>query len=63
MATTTIQVDVKVKDMLKAFGKKGETYNEIIINLINRAKYVEYMKECYRILDSEENWVSLDELE
>ena len=63
MATTTIQLDTKVRDMLRSFGKKGETYNDIILNLIKRSRYVEYMKESYAILDTEDNWVSLDELE
>jgi hypothetical protein len=63
MATTTIQLDKKVRDMLKSFGRKGETYNDIILNLIKRSRYVEYMKESYEILDTEDNWVSLDELE
>jgi predicted CopG family antitoxin len=63
MATTTIQLNSDVRDLLKSFGRKGETYNEIIIKLIERARYVEYMKECYSILDTEDNWVSLDELE
>ena len=63
MATTTIQLDTKVRDMLKSFGRKGETYNEIILNLIKRSRYVEYMKESYKILDTEDNWVNLDELE
>ena len=63
MATTTIQVDIKVRDLLKSFGKKGETYNDIILKLIKRARYIEYMKESYEILDSEDNWISLEELE
>ncbi|MFQ6128962.1 MAG: hypothetical protein ACE5QW_08690 [Thermoplasmata archaeon] len=63
MKATTIQVDTKVRDLLRSFGRKGETYNDIILKLIERARYVEYMKESYRILDAEENWVSLDELE
>ncbi|UCH88226.1 MAG: hypothetical protein JSV49_08145 [Thermoplasmata archaeon] len=62
MTTTTIQVDSKVRDLLKSFGRKGETYNEIILKLIRRARYIEYMKETYEILDKEEIWVSLDEL-
>jgi hypothetical protein len=62
METTTIQVDTRIRDLLRSFGRKGETYNEIIQNLIKRARYVEYMEECYNILDSKENWVSLDEL-
>ena len=62
METTTIQVDTNIRDLLRSFGRKGETYNEIIENLIGRARYVEFMEESYSILDSKENWVSLDEL-
>ena len=62
METTTIQVETRIRDMLRSFGRKGETYNKIIEKLIERARYVEFMEENYRILDSKENWVSLDEL-
>ena len=37
METTTIQVDSKVRDLLRSFGRKGETYNDIILKLIERA--------------------------
>ncbi len=62
MPTTTIQVEVEVRDLLKSFGSKGDTYNEIILDIIQRSRYVEYMKETYEILDNEEDWVDLDEL-
>ena len=62
METTTIQIDTKIRDLLRSFGRKGETYNDIIIKLIQRARYVEFMKENYRILDTEDNWINLDEL-
>lgn len=62
MTTTTIQIDTEVRDLLKSFGHKGDTYNDIILDIIERSRYVEYMKESYKILDEEENWVDLDEL-
>ena len=62
LTTTTIQVDSEVRDILKSFGHKGDTYNDIIIDIIERSRYVEYLKESYEILDNEENWVNLDEL-
>ena len=62
METTTIQVNKSIKELLKSFGRKGETYNEIIAKLIERARYVEFMQESYRLLDTETNWVKLDEL-
>ncbi len=62
MKTTTIQVDIRIRDLLRSFGRKGETYNDIIESLIERARYIEFMEESYKILDSKENWASLDEL-
>ena len=62
VSTTTIQIDTETRDLLKSFGKKGETYNDIILEIIERSRYIEYMRESYRILDKEENWVDLDEL-
>lgn len=56
MATTTIRVDARVRDLLKSFGREGETYDDIIVNLIKRARYVEFIKECYDILHTEKNW-------
>jgi len=62
-STTTIQVTTQIRDLLKSFGSKGETYNDIIERLVDRANYVQFMRENYEILDKERNWVSLDELE
>ncbi len=62
MKPTTIQVDTETRDMLKTFGRKDETYNDIIQKLIKIAKYADFMEENYNILDTEEDWVNLDEL-
>ena len=62
-STTTIQVTTQIRDLLKSFGSKGDTYNDIIERLVDRANYVQFMRENYEILDKERNWVSLDELE
>jgi hypothetical protein len=59
---TTIQVDTETRDMLKSFGRKGEPYNDIIQKLIKIVRYAEFMEESYYILDTEENWVNVDEL-
>ena len=32
---TTIQLDDKVRDQLKDIGKKGETYEQIIVRLLH----------------------------
>lgn len=62
MNPTRIQVDIESRDMLKSFDRKGETCNDIIQKLIKIARYAEFMEENYHILDTEENWVNLDEL-
>jgi hypothetical protein len=60
--TTTIQLEMGIRDLLQSFGRKGETYNDIIKKLIKRARYVDLMEEQYEILENEKNWVSLDDL-
>ncbi len=62
METTTIQVDTNIRDMLRSFGRKGDTYNDILTKLIEKARYVDFMEESYHVLDNEENWISLDAL-
>jgi hypothetical protein len=60
--TTTIQLDIGIRDILQSFGRKGETYNEIIKKLIKKARYADFMDEQYDILKNEKNWASLDDL-
>ena len=40
--TTVIQLKRKTRDRLKAHGKKGETYNDIINNLCQFAEDFKY---------------------
>ncbi len=61
--TTTIQLDAGTKDKLRSMGKKGETYNEIILRLVDLAEYESFMRKQYQILDEETEWVPLEELE
>ncbi len=62
METTTIQVDTQIRDTLRSFGRKGDTYNDILTKLIEKARYVDFMEESYKVLDTEESWTSLDAL-
>lgn len=41
---TTIQIDQDAKDDLNNIGKKGETYNDIIIRLIKKSRWLEKEK-------------------
>jgi predicted CopG family antitoxin len=34
MPTTTIQIDVEVRDLLRARGRMGESYNDVIRRLL-----------------------------
>jgi hypothetical protein len=35
---TTIAVSVEIRDQIKEFGNKGETYDDILAKLLNSAK-------------------------
>ncbi len=63
MAATTIQIETEVRDTLKLLGSKGETYNHIILKLIQEHEYHTFMEQQYTILEKETEWVSLDSLE
>jgi hypothetical protein len=54
---------METKKVLNRFGRKGETYDEIIQRILKSHEYVVFMEEQYKILDKEKNWISLDELQ
>jgi len=58
---TTIQVQKETREELREFGKKGETYEDVIKKLMEIAKRVEFFEDIDRILETEE-FVSLDEI-
>jgi predicted CopG family antitoxin len=58
---TTIQLQKETREELREFGKKGETYEEVIKRLMEIAKRVEFFEDIDRILETEE-FVSLDEI-
>jgi hypothetical protein len=62
LKTTTIQIDRKTKEILNKVGRKGETYDDVIKRILKSHEYVMFMEEQYRILDTEKDWISLDEL-
>ena len=61
MNQTTIQVSKDTREKLKIIGRKGQTYDEIIENLIEIAKKDIFFAELDRIADTEE-FVPLDKL-
>jgi predicted CopG family antitoxin len=61
MNQTTIQISKDTREKLKIIGRKGQTYDEIIENLIEIAKKDIFLAELDRIADTEE-FVPLDKL-
>lgn len=50
---TTISVRRETKELLKEFGKKGDTYDQIIRRLVEQASMRELNKRWNRILEGE----------
>lgn len=62
MAVTTVQITPETRDLLKAAGRKGETYDTIIRKLLRSSEYMGFMEEQYQILRTEKHWVKLKDL-
>jgi hypothetical protein len=62
MATTTIPVAKETRERLRIFGRKGETYDQILRRLMSLAEYEEFMEKQYERLEDKRAFVSLDEL-
>ena len=61
MATTTISLRRQTKEMLRKLGAKGQTYDEVIRDLIERASIKELDSRWNRILEDEE-FIPLDQV-
>jgi len=59
---TTIPVTKTIRDMLKSYGLKGETYDNILRRLLKKVDYDEFMERQYKYLKEKDNFVSLDEI-
>ncbi|MDD3247609.1 MAG: hypothetical protein PHF18_12275 [Methanosarcina sp.] len=59
---TTIPVTKDVRDRLKQYGLKGETYNDILKRLMNEVDYETFMEHQYKKLEEKEKFVRLDEV-
>jgi hypothetical protein len=56
---TTIPVTKDVRDRLKKYGMKGETYNDILNRLMDEVDYEAFMEKQYKKLEEKEKFVSL----
>ena len=61
MEQTTIQISKETREKLKKVGRKGQTYDEIIENLLEISKKAIFFNELDRRADTEE-FVPLDNL-
>lgn len=59
---TTIPVTKEVRDRLKQYGKKGETYSDILKRLMDEVDYETFMERQYKKLEEKEKFISLDEI-
>ena len=58
---TTIQISKDTRGELREFGKKGESYDQVIHKLMETARRVAFFEDIDRILETEE-FVPLDEV-
>ena len=57
METTTIAITKDIKEKIREFGSKGESYTEIIERLIKSAQE----RQLHDLLFNEENTISIEE--
>ncbi len=59
---TTIPLTKDIRDRLKKYGLKGETYNDILKRLMDEVDYESFMERQYKKFEEKEKFVSLDEI-
>lgn len=59
--TTSIQLPMSTRDKLRRFGLKGQTWGDILENLMARVEYEEFMDAQYARLAERKKFVPLDE--
>ena len=59
---TTIPITKEVRDMLKSYGLKGETYDNILRGIMKQVDNEEFMERQYKLLQEKEKFVSLDKI-
>ena len=58
---TTIQNSKVTRDQLRQLGRKGETYDQVLLRLIEMARKTLFFMDIERILETEE-FVPLEEV-
>jgi hypothetical protein len=60
--TTTIPIEKETRERLRSFGRKGETYDQVLQRLMTIAEYEELMTRQYERLKEKDAFVSMDEI-
>lgn len=60
--STTIPTTKIVRDRLKSYGQKGETYSDILNRLMDYVNRDEFMDRMYLRLEEKDQFVSLNEI-
>jgi hypothetical protein len=60
---TTIPVRQRTKDRLKSLGLKGQTYEDIITQLVEHVEHEAFMEQQYQRLKEKSKFVSLSAIE
>lgn len=58
---TSIQLPKATRDKLRKYGAKGQTWAEILENLMARVEYEAFMDQQYARLAERDEFVALDE--
>ena len=63
MSKTTIQIQKKTRKILRAAGSKGDSYDDIILDLVELREA--FVRDLYRILEEtpEDEWIPLDDFD
>ncbi|MEA1985547.1 MAG: hypothetical protein U9N13_07865 [Euryarchaeota archaeon] len=59
---TTIPTTKAIRDRLKGYGQKGETYSDIFTRMMDTIDKEEFMDRMYRRLEEKDKFVSIDEI-
>ncbi len=60
--TTTIPLEKETRERLRSFGRKGETYDQLLRRLMSLVEYEQFMNRQYERLKDKGAFVSLDEI-
>jgi len=60
--TTTILLKKETRERLRQFGKKGETYDQILRRLMALAEYEAFIETQYERLKDKDAFISLDDI-